>query len=79
MGRNGGRLWPPRHQVTGLVLLAVLAAVSGAFAAGWKAGAGRTGRKIAEATVRNRDEQIKAEQNRPLDAAALAARLRDGQ
>ena len=65
--------------LTSVVVIVVLAAVAGAFTSGWRAGAGRTRRKIAEAQVKVRDAQIEVEQNRPTTAAAVADRLRDGQ
>ncbi len=64
--------------MTGLVVLVLIAAVAGSFASGWKAGAGRTRRKTAEANLKVSRAQTEAEQNRPISADAAADRLRSG-
>ena len=65
--------------LSSIVVIVVLAAVAGAFASGWKAGAGRTRSKLAEAQVKVSRAHTEIEQNRPTDAAAAADRLRRGQ
>ena len=65
--------------LTSVVVIVVLAAVASAFASGWKAGAGRTRRKIAEAQIKVSRAHTEIEQNRPTDADAAADRLRRGQ